>query len=278
MHSDSGSLNVWNLHLLFWQPGSFSGGTHLLFSATPLRTSIANLTGPRGFTIAFSTLTVVSMSGLIWAVAVYGDAGRPGLNLAAHEPARWGLGAVAGLGALLVAAGLINYPGAAIANLARRQSQNSTDRRDVLNPINSIEKLTRHPFFVGLALMMSAHALLATTLASAIYFAGFVILSLVGIPLLDRKLRFRWGKIYEDYEAQTPAIPLTGVRIQQDVPTKSAWKKWVAAIIVTIVLIGLGHPFWTYANGVLFAVFILLFGLAGVAKGLATTPAPDYVE
>jgi len=110
---------------------------------------------------------------------------------------------------------------------------------------------------------MTAHTLLAQTLAGAVYFAGFVVLAIAGIPLQDRKLRKRWKNTYAEFENSTSIVPFTPSQ-QSMSSDKIEWKPWVLAVLATILLLGVMHPIWMIANGGTFAVFILMFGLAGV--------------
>lgn len=101
------------------------------------------------------------------------------------------LAAVALLGAALAVAGLINYPRSPMAVLARWGGRAATGGKPP-KPPTAIERIVRHPFFAGLAIFAAAHALMADTLAGMVYFAGFAVLALVGMPMQDRKLRRRW--------------------------------------------------------------------------------------
>lgn len=237
-------------------------GSHLLLSGTTLRGRIVERFGTRGFTILFGMTSVLTLALVIAAVWIYGGSGVRGPNLGEFIVARWGLFAVSVGGAVILMAGLINFPASLIARLAQRGDRPLTNTRKV----NSIERLTRHPFFVGLALLMSAHALLATTLAQTAYFTGFVILALAGIPLQDRKLRRRYKEVYEAYERDTPAVPFG--KVEEKTKPNAAWKKWVLAVVVATVFFGLLHPIWSYANGALFALVTLVFGSIGIVVGL----------
>jgi len=241
------------------------GGSHLLLSGTPLRAWMADRYGARGFTIVFAGVTVVTMLGLIWAAASYGDQGRPGLGISAYPAVRWGLGGVSALGAVLAIAGLINYPRSPMAILAQRQREQAKYTDFQLNPPSAIERVARHPFFIGLAIMMSAHMLLASTLAGAVYFGGFVVVAVIGIPIQDRKLRTRWENVYTAFEDKTSNIPFASKTGNQDNPEGG---KWSLAVIVTVIFFGVFHPIWMYANGTSFAGLILAFGLLGTIKGL----------
>lgn len=244
------------------------GGSHLVLSGSSLRTMIVIRYGARGFTILFSVVTLVTMLGLIWASATYGDKGRAGFGLATHTTTRWLLGGLSGAGAFLAIAGLINYPRSPMAILAQRQRELGRQQGFKLNAPSAIERVVRHPFFVGLAIMMSAHALLASTLASAVYFLGFVVVAIIGIPMQDRKLRARWEKTYMEFEAQTSNIPFSAKTSAKEKPE---WGRWALAGLITTLLFGALHFVWKSANGAPFAALILVFGLLGVAKGLAAS-------
>jgi uncharacterized membrane protein len=247
------------------------GGSHLLLSGSLMRAALVNKFGQRGFTIVFTGVTVITIAALMAAVSVFGHQGRPGLGLKAYPAARWGIGTFGALGAVLAVAGLLNYPRSPMAILAQRQRERARYVDLSLAPPSAIERAVRHPFFTGLAFMMTAHVLLASTLASAVYFAGFVILAVAGIPLQDRKLRARWKQIYTEFEANTSNIPLAAGSVFDGRKSDSNWGRWLAAVLVAAVLFGVLHPIWTYANGAPFAGAMLLFGLIGVTKGLATS-------
>lgn len=137
--------------------------------------------------------------------------------------------------------------------------------------------MSRHPFFAGLALVMLVHGLLASTLASSLYFFGFVVICVVGIPLQDHKLRQRWQDTYAAFEQSTSTLPF-GTQLRERTPAQSnlanttqargQWQFWLLAMLVALLVLGLGHSLWMLGNGAMFAAFILLFGLAGVLRAL----------
>ena len=71
--------------------------------------------------------------------------------------------------------------------------------------------MTRHPFFVGVALLASAHVLLATRLVGAVFFAGLAALAILGAWHQDRKLLARRGAPYAGYLAVTSAVPFAAI-------------------------------------------------------------------
>jgi len=62
-----------------------------------------------------------------------------------------------------------------------------------VRPARGLERITRHPFFSGLVLVMAAHVLLAPRLTEAVFFAGFIALVIAGTIHQARKLRLRYG-------------------------------------------------------------------------------------
>ena len=239
----------------------FFGGSHLLLSALNLRERWSHHLSPQGFTLLFTGVTCLTMGLLIFTVVMFGDKGVGGPNMGHYGPARIILIILSSLGGILAIAGLINYPKSPMAVLARRQSSQNKNRP--LRSPSSIERVTRHPFFTGLAILMTAHTCLAQTLAEAVYFAGFVVLAIVGIPLQDKKLRKRWQRTYTEFAISTSVVPFTPSK-QPAAPNKIEWKPWLFTVVAATFLLGVLHPIWTIANGGVFAAFILIFGLAGV--------------
>lgn len=234
------------------------GGSHLLLASSPLREHLVARLGERGFTLAFATLAATTLSLLAATVALHGGDGAAALNLRANPVARWTLAALAALGIALAVAGLANYFRAPIAALRRGGR---------VRPPAAVELITRHPFFVGLALAMAAHALLATTLAQAMYFAGFVVLALAGIPMQDRKLRRRHGAVWADYEAATPALPFTSGR-----PPRPAWRELVVPAAGAALVIAL-HPVWQLGHGAPFALLLAAGGLGASVRQVRASKA-----
>ena len=243
------------------------GGSHLLLSAPPLRASLSNKLGASRFVVFYTLIAAVSLSLLIATVANNGGDGLGGLNLATVPAARWTLGGIAMIGAVLATAGIVNYSRSPMAVLARRWRAPNDSKRKPLAPPTAVERITRHPFFIGLALLMGAHALLASTLAGAVYFVGFALLALIGIPMQDRKLRERHGDLYGAYLAHSSAVPFAAVRLSSDGARERVWPVLVASIAGAILLAAL-HPLWRLGYGAPFAAVVLIGGLYGVAKQL----------
>lgn len=243
------------------------GGSHLLLSTPLIRTPLSRSLGTTRFVVLYTLIATLTLSLLIAAIAHYGGDGHLGLALSSETPMRWILGAAALSGAMLAVAGIANYPGSPIAVLARRyRAQDAVKQKSLPTP-GAVERVTRHPFFVGLALLMAAHALLASTLASAVYFAGFAILALIGIPMQDRKLRERHGDLYGDYLSNSSVMPFAAIRRSSNDDKAPVWPTLVTATAGTVLLAAL-HPLWRIGHGAPFAALILIGGLYAVVKQL----------
>lgn len=233
------------------------GGTHLvLVLGLPLRARLARRLGEQGFVAMFSAVAALSSGVLAIAVARFGGDGPAGLALGRLPLARGLLVALALSGLTLAIAGLLNYARSPMAVFRTR-----------LNPAAGIERITRHAFFMGLALFAAAHALLAPTLALCIYFAGFAVLAAGGALLQDRKLLTRHGAPYAHYLAVTSAVPFAAL-IQRR-------QTWVAGdrVLRTLALSGAlalvllaAHPLWSAFHGAPLAGLIAVGGVFATAR------------
>lgn len=241
------------------------GGTHLLLSWPPIRQWLTNRLGDIRFIALYAGVATASLMLLAVVIAHEGGYGPRGLDLAAVRAAKWGLGAVAFAGTALSMAGLAGFPKSAMAVLARRMRASHDAKHLPLPGPTPIERVTRHPFFIGLALVMAAHALLAKTLTMMIFFGGFALLALVGIPMQDRKLRQRHGSVYSEFEGATSVVPFAHKKPQGG-PSSARPERVVTNAILAAALVGALHPLWQRNHGAWFAVAIVLGGLFATAR------------
>lgn len=241
------------------------GGSHLLLSWPPVRRRLSERLGDTRFIAMYAGVAVVGLLLLAVVVANEGGNGPSALDLAAVPVARWSLGVVAFLGTALAAAGLAGYSRSAIAVLARRMRASREARQQPLREPTPVERVTRHPFFVGLALAMGAHALLAKTMSMMVFFGGFTLLALIGIRMQDRKLRQRHGSVYSAFEGATSVVPFARARPQG--PSSSApMGRVVASGMLGAAAVGAFHPLWQMNHGAWFAVAVAIGGLLTTAR------------
>lgn len=180
--------------------GLLFAGSHVLLTTAPVRDPLAARLGERSFQLLYSAVAAATFAALVLGYADRRDAG----------PAGPALGAVPGLGALLVAAAVVGvmlmvaglwfYAGGPYAPGAGR----------VRGP-RGLERITRHPFMAGMALFAGAHALLATRLVGTVFLLTLAALAALGTLHQDAKLRRLRGAPFAAYLAATSSLPFAAI-------------------------------------------------------------------
>jgi uncharacterized membrane protein len=138
-------------------------------------------------------------------------------------------------GIAIASGSFATYPSAPTALLAAK----------VREP-RGVERVTRHPFFVGFALFGAAHVLIVPTLAQAVFFAGLALQSLLGVLRQDRKLAARLGAPYRAYQAKTSILPFAAILSGRQ-RFAAADQPWLAYAVGALAAVGLrqvhGHLF-----------------------------------
>jgi uncharacterized membrane protein len=174
------------------------GGTHIGVAA--MRPRIVARLGEIGFVILFYAIAAVTFAALVTYYAAHRFEGAPGPAVGNLAAARWLLMGVIGSGVMLMAPALVVYPRLPTALFGQPIQQ-----------VRGIERISRHPFFAGTALLATAHALLATRLVGAVFFIGLLLLSTLGAWHQDRKLLARRGRAYAEYCAATSMVPFAAI-------------------------------------------------------------------
>ena len=201
------------------------GGTHVWLATRSVRTALVARFGERGFGVLFSLVAAATFAVLVRYYAAHQFVGPPGLALGA-TPARWLLIAGVVVGLVLVAASFDVYPRSPMAIFAR----------DVRMPYG-FERVTRHPFFAGTALLAVSHALLATRLVGTVMFACLALLATVGSWHQDRKLLHRRGDAYRAYLDATSFVPFAAVLAGRQ---RIVWRELRVGFLVVGVALAFG--------------------------------------
>ncbi len=173
-------------------------------------------------------------------------------------------------GIVLTVVGAVGYPG----------SPYDMFRPPVRTP-RGIERITRHPFFAGVALLGLAHALLATRLVGTVVFTGLALIAILGAWHQDAKLLARRGRPFADYLTATSAMPLaagTWSDLWRDLP----WGALAAGGVVAYALRSVHDSIFAYGGA---WVIVSVVGGAGYltwlgwrrarrAKALPAMPHP----
>jgi len=174
--------------------------THLGLAWPPLRQPLVARLGRLGFIVFFSLIAWLTFGLAVSTYAAHASEGPPGLALGAHGAARAVLIACIALGAMLMTGAFGGY---ANSPYAMSGGQVSEPR--------GLERVTRHPFFVGVSLLGVAHALLATHLVGTVFMGMLGTYALIGARLQDSKLVALRGEPYARYLAASSTIPFVAI-------------------------------------------------------------------
>src|SRR2546428_5686467 len=152
------------------------GGLHVGLATRRVRAALVARLGEVGFTALFSVVAAVSFTLLVRYYAGHRLEGSGGLALGDVTAVRWALMAVIVFGVVLATASLVTYPASPMALFTA-----------TVRPPRGLERITRHPFFMGVALAALAHVPLATRLVGAVFPAGLPPLATAGAGHQDGK-------------------------------------------------------------------------------------------
>lgn len=240
-------------------------GSHVGLATAPLRSRLVARFGERGFSILFSGVAAVAFVALVAGYASVRSDGPAGFDLGRYAIVAWPAYGVIGLGLVLAIAGLWRYP----------SSNYAIPTTGVRGPYG-ISRITRHPFFAGLACVGVAHVLLAPKLVGAVFMAGLATHATIGARHQDRKLAASRGAGYEEFVRETSFVPFAAIVSGRQ---RLVWAElpWPAIAIAVLAVFALrsAHEgiFWGYG-----APFIAVtLGTAGffLVRGLREMPGPS---
>jgi uncharacterized membrane protein len=203
------------------------GGTHVGLTVRPVRQWLVRQLGETGFIVLYSVVAVFTFGVLTHYVALHRfDQLHPSFWVTI-PPVRGALIALSALGfALFVAAALV-YPRFPMATFRHR-----------VVPVRGIQQITRHPFFSGISLWAAAHALLAPSTVTFVFFFGVIVLAFVGGRHQDRRLIAEMGEPYRAYVAATSFWPLVAVvtKRQKILWSEQPWLPYAAGVAASLAL------------------------------------------
>jgi uncharacterized membrane protein len=176
--------------------GVLFGATHIGLASARLRGGLVSRLGTLGFTILFFAIAATTFSLLVHTYASHRFDGVPGPNLGSLTAFRWLATLAIALGLMLVSGCVAIYPQTPMALFT-----------ETVHRPRGLERVTRHPFFAGLALLALAHVLLATHLVGSVFFASLALVAMVGCRHQDAKLLALRGSSYAEYLSATSTVP-----------------------------------------------------------------------
>jgi uncharacterized membrane protein len=176
-------------------------GTHVGLTTRAIRARLVGTLGEGGFVAFYSLVASVTFAAVVgyYAAHRFEGAAGPGV-LAGGGAARVILLAAVVGGIALAAAGLMAYPRLPMALFGQ----------PIREPYG-IERITRHPFFAGIAMVGIAHAFLAQHLAGAVLMIALAVLALVGARHQDARHLETRGRPYAEYLAATSTMPFAAI-------------------------------------------------------------------
>ncbi len=229
------------------------GGSHVLLASHPLRSRLVARLGRNGFLLLFYAVASLTFSLLVHDFASHRLEGAAGPGLGAGPLGAF-LGGVNAFGLALVFAALLDYPRSAYA----------FDNVGASRP-RGIETVTRHGFFVGLALLGASHVLLAPRLVGAVFMGSMAVFVLVGAAHQDRKLLRERGEPYRAYLAATSMFPFAAV-LSGRTPLRARELPYLGLAA------GVAAAFWLrgshanlFADGGLWAILVVVGGAINFA-------------
>lgn len=107
-------------------------------------------------------------------------------------------------------------------------------------------RITRHPFMWAVMLWSLGHILVKGDSGSLIFFGGFLLMSLMGPGLIDRRKRASLGPEWAKFEKETSVVPFVAILQGRN---KFVWGEiglWRIALAVGLyAALALGHPYFT---------------------------------
>jgi uncharacterized membrane protein len=169
--------------------------THSIPLRPAVRPQLQRALGPRGFTLAYSAL---SLAVLAWLIAAAGRA--PFVQLWTWAPWQLLVPLIVMLPVCLILSLAIARPNPFSFGGARNETF------DPARP--GIVRLNRHPLLLALAMWATAHAVPNGDLPHVILFGTFSAFALLGQRLIDRRKQRRMGGDWDDLSAQVQAAAL----------------------------------------------------------------------
>jgi uncharacterized membrane protein len=203
--------------------------SHFVLSFSPVRGAIAGRIGEQAFLLLYSLVAVATFT---WMCIAYGRAPFEDLW---GDPrwARWLSVLVMPVATVMLTCGIgTANPGAiGFGNLR------APDRGPV-----GIQKITRHPIMMAIALWSALHLITNGDTASLILFGGMLILTVGGILHIEIKKRARGGEAWARFAAVSSVVPFAAIldgRARVSLG-EIGWNRIAAGLVLYVILL-FGH-------------------------------------
>ena len=187
--------------------------THLGISNSPLRGVLMHGLSERGYQGVYSLVAVVTV---VYFVMAYNDAPRLAYLWNLDPRLYWAPKLLMLPAFMLLAGGLLG--GATQTAAALRGCAEDPARLAKLT--GGMNRVTRHPVQWAIALWAASHIVANGDAVSVVFFAAFLLLSLVGAVFADRKKAAAFGEDWQAFAAATSHLPFAAIAAGRN---KLAW-------------------------------------------------------
>ena len=202
--------------------------THIGLSTRPLRERLVVRLGENPFRGIYSVISFAFFVPLIWVYFTHKHAGPRLWTLPTGMPLLLVMYAGMAVAFILVIGSLARpSPGAVIPGSATPQG---------------VQRITRHPWFMGLALFGLLHLLPNSTTGDIVFFGGFPVFSLIGGWHQDQRKLAAGSASYRSFYQSTPFLPFTGSATLQGIRETSP--AIIACGILVTIVVRYFHPSW----------------------------------
>lgn len=179
-------------------------GTHLGISNSPLRPMLMRGLSERGYQGLYS---LVALATVVYFVMAYNDAPRLAYLWNLDPRLYWAPKLLMLPAFMLLAGGLL---GGATQTAAALQGC-AEDQARLAKLTGGMNRITRHPVQWAIALWAASHIVANGDAVSVVFFAAFLLLSLVGALFADRKKAAAFGEDWQAFAAATSHLPFAAI-------------------------------------------------------------------
>lgn len=179
-------------------------GTHLGISNSPLRGALMRRLSERAYQGIYSLVALVTVT---YFVMAYNDAPRLAYLWNLDPRLYWAPKLLMLPAFMLLAGGLLG--GATQTAAALRGC--AEDPAKLAKLTGGMNRITRHPVQWAIALWAASHIVANGDAVSVVFFAAFLLLSLIGALFADRKKAAAFGEDWQAFAAATSHVPLAAV-------------------------------------------------------------------
>lgn len=170
--------------------------SHAIPVRPPVKARIVGLVGARGFTLAYSALSVAMLA---WLIVAAGQA--PHVELWPREPWQTWVPFIANAGAAILIALAVARPNP-LSFGGARNAEFDPDHAGIVGWI-------RHPLLAAIGLWAAAHIVPNGDLAHVILFGTFLGFALLGMKMIDRRKRRQLGDDRDDVTQTARRLEIT---------------------------------------------------------------------